>query len=93
MKAKMDTAYYDETTADEEEDCEIIINMDKIVVSYRYDNEVVVYKGKDEGHGHFVLECPDRKGKATLHQIPESKFLEGFWIEEGYKGFWRITLP
>jgi len=89
----MDTAYYDETTADEEEDCEIIINMDKIVVSYRYDNEVVVYKGKDEGHGHFVLECPDRKGKATLHQIPESKFLEGFWIEEGYKGFWRITLP
>ena len=91
--ALMDTVFYDETPAYEGEECEIRINGNEIVVSYKDDDEVVIYKGKDEGHGHFVLECPERKGKATLHQIPKSKFLEGFWIEEGYRGFWRITLP
>lgn len=93
MYAKMDTIFYDETHALEGEDCEIIINGDEIVVSYDYEDGVTIYKGKDEGHGHFVLECPEKQGKTTLHQILNSKFLDGFWIEEGYRGFWRITLP
>lgn len=89
----MDTVYYDESTADEGKECEIRIDKNEIVVSYEDEGVFVIYKGKDEGNGHFVLQCPERQGMATLHQIPKGKFLEGFWIEEGYKGFWRITLP
>lgn len=91
--ASMDIVFYDETPADEGEECEIRIDGNEIVLSYKDDGSVVIYKGKDEGHGHFVLECPEKQAKATLHQIPKSKFLEGFWIEEGDKGFWRIILP
>lgn len=91
--ALMDSVFYDETPANEGEECEIRIDGNEIVVSYEDDDGVVIYRGKDEGHGHFVLECPERQARATLHQIPESRFLEGFWIEEGYRGFWRITLP
>ena len=91
--ARIDTVYYDESPADEGEECEIRIDKNEIVISYEEDDGVVVYKGQDEGNGHFVLECPERQGRATLHQIPKSKYLEGFWIEGGYKGFWRITLP
>ena len=91
--AKMDTVFYDETPAYEGEECEIKINGDEIVVSYKDEDGVVIYRGTDEGHGHFVLECPERNGKAVLHQIRNSKYLEGFWREEGDEGFWRITLP
>lgn len=91
--AKMEIGFYDETPAWENEECEIRINDGEIVVSYEDDHGVVVYKGKDEGTGHFVLECPAKRAKATLHQFPKSKFLEGFWLEEGSRGFWRITLP
>ncbi len=92
-KALMDTVYYDDDPAEEGDECEIRITEKEIVVSYEDDGEYVIYRGADEGHGHFVLECPERRGKATLHQIPKSQFLEGFWIEDGYKGFWRIKLP
>ncbi|MCX5846688.1 MAG: hypothetical protein NTW12_10110 [Deltaproteobacteria bacterium] len=91
--ALMDTVFYDETPADEGEECEIRINGNVIVLSYKDDNGVVIYEGKDKGHGHFVLKCPERQARATLHRIPNSKFLEGYWIEEGERGFWRITLP
>ncbi len=89
--AKMDTVFYDHTPAYENEDCDIRIHEKDISVSYN-DHGMVIYRGKDEGHGHFILECPERNGKASLHQIQHCKFLEGFWIEDGKKGFWRITL-
>jgi hypothetical protein len=91
--ALMDTIFYGDNPAFEGEECEIRINGNEIVISYSDSDGVVIYKGKDEGSGHFVLECPERRGRATLHQIPTSKFLEGFWVEDGDKGFWRITLP
>lgn len=93
MDAKMDTVFYDETPAYEGEDCEIILNGDEIVVSYDDEDGVTVYRGKDDGQGHFVIECREKRGKATLHRMKRSKFLEGFWIEAGYKRFWRIVLP
>lgn len=92
-RARMDTVFYDETTAYEGQKCEIRIDKGEIVVSYQDEDGSAIYKGKDEGHGHFVLDRPGKRGKATLHQIPNSKFLEGYWEEEGYKGFWRIILP
>lgn len=90
--AKVDTVYYDETEADEGDDCEIRIDGDQIVVSYEDDEGVVLYKGKNHGNGHFQLSSPERNGKATLHMFEGSKILEGFWIQDGNKGFWRISL-
>lgn len=93
MIAKMDTIYYDETAADEREECEVRFDNENIVVSYCDPEGPVIYTGTDHGHGHFVLECPERHAKATLHQIENSRFLEGYWIEDGARGFWRIMLP
>ncbi len=92
-KAKMDCVFYDETPAYVEGDCEVKINKNEIVVSYEDDEGVVNYKGEDEGHGHFVLKCPEREGRATFHQMLGSRILEGYWQEGGHQGFWRITLP
>lgn len=91
--AKMDSVFYDETEAYEDEQCEIRIDDTEIVISYEDEDGFVIYKGKNEGNGHYVLTCPDRNAKATLHQLPGSKFLEGYWTEDGERGFWRIKLP
>lgn len=93
-KAKMETAFYDDTPAYEHEDCEARIeDSGDIVVSYEGEYSYNVYQGKDHGNGHYILECPELQGKATLHRIHGSRFLEGSWIEEGTRGFWKITLP
>ena len=47
--ALMDSVFYDETPANEGEECEIRIDGNEIVVSYEDDDGVVIYKGKDEG--------------------------------------------
>jgi len=91
-KGKMDTLCYDERQADGREDCEVKIAGDEIVVSYEQYDEYVLYRGREHGTGHFVLECLEREGKATLHQIPGSLILEGYWSEEGERGMWRIAL-
>ena len=91
-KSKMDSVYYDDTPAYEGEACEVRIDGSEIVVSYEDDRGIVLYKGKEDGHGHYALECPERQGKASLHMFPKGKVLDGYWIEEGYRGFWRIHL-
>lgn len=93
--AKMETAFYDNTPAYENEDCEVRIEDNgDIVVSYEDDDGYTLYQGKDNGNGHYILECQKLRAKATLHQIHgSSRFLEGSWIEEGARGFWKITLP
>jgi hypothetical protein len=90
--ARVDTVYYDERVADENAPCDVRIDGDQIVVSYEDEEGKVVYTGKSHGPGHYHLAAPERKGTATLHKFEGSKFLEGFWIEDGWKGFWRITL-
>lgn len=91
-KGEMDTVYYDADEADEREACEVKVAGGEIVVSYSQDGEIVLYRGQEQGPGHFVLECPERLGKATLHQLQGSRILEGYWSEEGYRGMWRIVL-
>lgn len=55
--AFMDTAFFDDRVAYEREKCEIRIDANEIVVSYD-DGEQVIYRGKEKGQGHYVLECP-----------------------------------
>jgi hypothetical protein len=61
-------------------------------VNYRDHDGPAEYRGKDLGVGHFELHCADRQGHATLHRAPNSRILEGYWQEGGYRGFSRIEL-
>lgn len=47
-------------------DCEARIDGDEITVTYR-DEGVVEYSGRELSPGHFILMCPARNGRATLH--------------------------
>ena len=92
MKALMDVLFYDETPAYEGVECEIRLGDGEIVVTYWEEDGVVLYRGREDGEGHYILECPAKNGKASLHSFPDSRYLEGWWIEEGYRGAWRVTL-
>lgn len=79
--------------AAESHPCEVRIMDDgKIVVSYETDSDFVVYKGEEQGQGHYLLESEEPQGRASLHRFPGSLILEGYWEEDGMKGMWRIEL-
>jgi len=88
---KVDTFYYDDE-ADTDSPCEVRIDGDVIVVSYDGENGPIIYKGQAKGAGHFELRSTDVDGRATLHMFEGGKSLEGFWIEDGIEGMWRIAL-
>ena len=88
----MEVVYYDDSYADSGEDCEVLIGNNTIDISYKDDQGVATYKGKEIGKGHYFLQCPERNGNANLHMFPDSKHLDGHWSEDGYEGFWRILL-
>ena len=73
--------------------CEVRISSGEIAVSYDGDTGPVTYSGKEVAPGHFKLEVVQPvRGRATLHQMPGDSVLEGWWIEEGEQGMWRIDL-
>jgi len=89
----MECIYYDADAADLDLHCQVRIDDDEIVVTYEEDDGgYPLYRGQNDGTGHFVLQCPANHGRATLHRFPNGQILEGFWDEEGYRGFWRIRL-
>ena len=89
----VDSLYYNEDPASTKESgFQVKIDDAEIVVSYQDDDGWVEYRGKNKDDGHFQLTCPDRNGEATLHQFPNGNILEGFWVEAGTRGMWRITL-
>lgn len=89
--ARMDTLY-NGCDADLQDPCAVRIDGDHIHVEYEFDGERTVYAGKALAPGHFCLQTEDGTGKATLHQLPGSQYLEGSWVEEGERGMWRIEL-
>jgi hypothetical protein len=89
----MTTAYLDQAAADIGV-CDVRIDDSSIVVSY-YDDEFgdIIYRGKNDDSGHYALKCDGRPNwSATLHRFHGDFIFEGYWIEEGYEGFWRIEL-
>jgi hypothetical protein len=88
----MITAFFDETPAIEDDDCVARIDEKSIEISYDDEDGNVIYRGKNDGSGHFELNCPERNGHASLHMFKNGKFVDGYWVEGGYKGFWRIEL-
>lgn len=80
-------------TGSETEDCEVRIDGHEIVVTYRHAGlGYVTYRGSEVGPGHYKLECQALNGKATLHQLPGSEYLDGYWTEQGASGMWRVML-
>lgn len=78
----------------EDSPCDVKIDGKNIVVSYIEEGRpiAVIYKGTEHEPGHYELSNKDVKGRATLHRFKGSKFLEGWWQENGTQGMWRITL-
>lgn len=74
------------------EKCELKIQNAHITVSYVIDDEKVLYRGRQNGEGHFELKSAYNDGRASLHRFPEGKVLVGYWQENGVEGFWRITV-
>ncbi len=89
--SKVDILHYDGEVS-VNETCEVRIDGDSIVVSYEDAGGYTVYKGSVNGTGHFELEAPSVKGRASLHMFQGGKILEGYWVEDGSRGMWRITL-
>jgi len=68
---------------------------DRIEIAYDVEEMPCVYKGRQEGDGHYRLTCEQNRGKATLHCFPSSpNEYVGEWSEVwdgyGYTGFWTI---
>jgi len=88
-----DVVYYsDREAVTHDEGYEVRIDDQEIVVGYHDDEGWVEYRGKNNGDGHFHLTAPERDGKATLHRFSASDILEGYWVENTYRGMWRIRL-
>jgi len=90
---RVDILYFN-AEADLDMQCEVKIETDSVsmVVFYDEGDGPVVYKGKNNGDGHFELNSPEVNGQTSLHMSGNSKILEGFWMEDGLKGMWRIRL-
>jgi hypothetical protein len=93
--SKMECLYWSSSynvPQEETVDCEVVITDDKISISY----PDAVYIGKNNNTEHYLLKWEENgeiKGEGSLHRMNKSsKILEGYWKEEGTRGFWRIHL-
>lgn len=95
LNAKLDI-YHSSAEPDLDIDCIVELSPNECIV--RFDEfhsgslSPVCWKGNAQSPGHYVLQEICREGRATLHQVPESIYLEGYWKERGYHGMWRVTL-
>ena len=82
--------------------CEVRMDGGDIIVGGEFDREKWMYKGKEEGSGHYRLERrdPGIEGTTTLHRFEGADVLDGWWKErievDGKQltlvGMWRIHL-
>jgi len=89
--SKCDVLFFN-SKADSTSDCEVVIGDGEIEVSYIDEGERLFYRGKEIGPGHYVLHAAGFDGEATLHRFHDGRVLEGYWVEEGHRGMWRIQL-
>ncbi len=91
-KSTMSTLYFSKDEAEEHWACTVKIADGEILVEYDEEG-LVQYKGKSFGEGHFRLALQSEgTGTATLHMFPDDDVLEGYWLEDGVRGMWRIDL-
>ena len=85
------TTLYHSADASEDTACTVKLDGSRILVEYE-DAGIVQYEGESQDDGHYELTGVGFDGRATLHRFAESSLLEGSWLEEGYRGMWRIRL-
>ncbi|MBW1796092.1 MAG: hypothetical protein JRJ38_16990 [Deltaproteobacteria bacterium] len=93
-KAEMTTCHYDKTEV-VSQPCEVLFINDRqeIAISYGISKEnQVTYRGQEDGKGHYHLKADTVHGRASLHTFHDSTVLEGYWVEDGYEGMWRVEL-
>jgi hypothetical protein len=90
--SEMKTFFGDKTPVDIGK-CQVRLGDHRIEVIYEYDpGEEEVYEGEEIGEGHFELKARIGNGKGNLHRFSNGKILDGWWLEDGDEGMWRITL-
>ena len=72
--------------------CEVLIDDKNIVVSYFEEGKPIKYAGANKLDGHFRLQCNENGGYCTLHKFADENIMNGFWVEGGAEGFWRVEL-
>ena len=83
---------YEEGSARQDAPCQVRIQGGELILSYESEAGHVIYRGTEEGDGHYRLTAPSVAGRGTLHRVPGDDLLEGSWTEAGYSGMWRIQL-
>lgn len=91
-RALMDTVYYDSSEAWEHASSIVNLEDNRITVSYDIGDLNYRYIGDEIALGHFNLTLEQGDGRASLHMFPGSKIMEGYWVEDGARGFWRLIL-
>ncbi len=76
--------------------CEVRLT-DRGYIEVNYEDEArddssVSYEGKEQGEGHYLLECEALDGRASLHRFSDSLILEGYWETTEASGMWRVEL-
>ncbi|MBR0669932.1 hypothetical protein [Neoroseomonas soli] len=99
MQPKLRTARMTVYLADGEpsftEECHVRLNpsTNGLEVIYTdHNGQEVAYQGAERGPGHWRLRCPQNGGEASLHAFPGSLIYEGWWVECGIEGMWRIAI-
>ena len=86
------TTFYGDGRAEGRSDCQVRLGDGRVAVLYDIEGGEHSYEGPEIGQGHFHLRAAAPDGEATLHCFPDSKILEGWWLEDGVVGMWRIEL-
>ena len=73
-------------------ECKVRLLEGHISILYEDHEGEQVYSGKALGGGHYELACEGKDGRATLHTLPGSTIYEGFWLEDGAEGMWRVKV-
>jgi hypothetical protein len=85
------TVYADERYA-VTEDCEVVLNGDRMVIDATSSNEGWLWEGEDIGAGQYRFWCAKTDGEGTLNRSACGTKFEGSWSESRRYGMWKVTL-
>lgn len=92
-KNSLMSLYYTDRPADTDLECIVVVGENKIELKYdQEDGQFWSWKGELNSPGHYLVYANYPGSRGTLHHLEQMKYLEGYWVENGYRGMWRIQL-
>lgn len=94
----MASTLLDEQVCANSQQCQVCIDGNTITVSCEKDGKQVTYQGEvvsdcDNLYKLAVVFPEGKRRTATLKRsLIQDDLLEGYWLEDGMNGFWRIQL-